>query len=99
MQIDFMHSSAVKCTFRSYSFKNNGFWQISETGCSAGKGKSSLRESAQVLLRALYERDVRRAFCPPTLWLAPYEALTYRADFTARAVVNALLKCTSEEGR
>ncbi len=66
---------------------------------NAGKGRVSLKDSAQVLLRALYERDVRRAFSPSNLWLAPYQALPNEADFTAKAVVNALLKCTSEGGR
>jgi ubiquitin-protein ligase E3 C len=33
-----------------------------------------LAEWAPRLLRDLYERDVRRPYCPPALWLGPYLA-------------------------
>lgn len=34
---------------------------------------SSLLVDATALLRSLYDRDCRRSFCPPDLWLAPAE--------------------------
>jgi hypothetical protein len=41
-------------------------------------GRAMLAEQAPLVLRALYERDVRRSFCRPGLWLAPYEAMMGR---------------------
>ncbi|GAB4814415.1 hypothetical protein N2152v2_001461 [Parachlorella kessleri] len=40
---------------------------------SKGMQYSMLEEHAPVLLRAMYERDARRPFCPPALWLQPYQ--------------------------
>jgi ubiquitin-protein ligase E3 C len=34
-----------------------------------------LTEFAPRLLRELYERDVRRPYCQPLLWLAPYNEM------------------------
>ncbi len=34
-----------------------------------------LAEFAPVALRSLYERDTRRSFCRPALWVAPYKLL------------------------
>ncbi|KAK9815844.1 hypothetical protein WJX72_010650 [[Myrmecia] bisecta] len=61
-----------------------------------------LPEWAPSLLRALYERDVRRRYCPPALWLAPYAATEAPPDgeegkFLAAAVVRALLQGASSE--
>lgn len=49
-----------------------------------------LCEWAPVLLRGLYERDARCAYCPASLWLEPYKATQMEADFSAAAVVRAL---------
>lgn len=45
--------------------------------CAGGGGDADsptalLAEWAPVLLRQLYERDVRRRYCQEALWLAPY---------------------------
>ena len=54
---------------------------------------------APAALRALYERDLRRCFCPPAMWLAPFEAeqatgaasaASAEERFSAAAVVRAL---------
>lgn len=37
--------------------------------------RALLSEQAPLVLRALYDRDVRRAYCKPALWLAPYNAM------------------------
>lgn len=59
-----------------------------------------LVEQAPLLLRRLYERDARRAFCRSTLWLGPYSESKDEAggrNFLAAAVVQALLNRTSGE--
>ncbi|GAX84732.1 hypothetical protein CEUSTIGMA_g12154.t1 [Chlamydomonas eustigma] len=40
-----------------------------------GQAPSLLAEFAPLLLRSLYERDVRHSFCQPLLWLAPYNEM------------------------
>ena len=58
-------------------------------------------EWAPKLLRELYERDVRRPYCPPALWLEPFaaaeSAATQSAEerFNAAAVMRALLQASS----
>jgi hypothetical protein len=46
------------------------------------------------LLRALFDRDTRRQFCPPALWLGPYSDLVRSggADVSGAAVLRALLQ-------
>ena len=39
-----------------------------------GDPASLLQVWAPALLRRLYERDGRLAFCPPALWLAPFQS-------------------------
>ena len=48
-----------------------------------------------MLLRMLHERDVRRTFCSPALWLGPHQAAEHagvvsRNAFAASAVVRAI---------
>ena len=55
-------------------------------GCSLeaiGSPSCLLQVWAPALLRRLYERDGRRAFCPPALWLAPF-----RSQFSSCAKVS-----------
>eukprot|EP00891_Asterochloris_glomerata_P009406 jgi/Astpho2/9406/e_gw1.00145.21.1_t len=50
---------------------------VFRTHCPATPGvrpSALLAKWAPLLLRALYEREVRRSFCPRALWLAPYGA-------------------------
>lgn len=60
-----------------------------------------LAEWAPKLLRELYERDVRRPYCPPALWLEPFAAAKSAATqsveerFNAAAVMRALLQASS----
>ncbi|KAL0028291.1 hypothetical protein WJX79_007793 [Trebouxia sp. C0005] len=51
-----------------------------------------LAEWAPILLRGLYERNVRRQYCPSSLWLEPFLATeaTQEGHFSAGAVVRAL---------
>ena len=51
-----------------------------------------LAEWAPILLRGLYERNVRRQYCPTSLWLEPFLATeaTQEGHFSAEAVVRAL---------
>ena len=58
---------------------------------------AALRRDAPLLLRELYERNVRQRFCPLALWLAPYEAMGAQKDFTAHGVMAALLSATATE--
>jgi ubiquitin-protein ligase E3 C len=48
-------------------------------------GRAMLAEHAPLVLRALYERDVRRPFCQPALWLAPYTAMMRRGSLAGGA--------------
>ena len=48
--------------------------ELKSAGREAAAAGRMLRKWAPVALRALYERDLRRRFCPPALWLAPFEA-------------------------
>ncbi len=43
-----------------------------------------LSEWAPRLLRALYDRDVRRPYCQPLLWLAPYVEMFGSEDAVPR---------------
>ena len=60
-----------------------------------------LSEWAPRLLRELYERDVRRSYCPLALWLEPFSAAEADAKtsaeerFNAAAVMRALLSGSS----
>ena len=47
---------------------------------------------APVVLRALYEHDVRRQYCPSSLWLEPFNATeaVQEGHFCAGAVARAL---------
>ena len=71
------------------------------TGISSTAARSLLGEWAPNLLRELYERDVRRPYCPPALWLEPFtaaeSAATQSAEerFSASAVMRALLQASS----
>ncbi|KAK9789956.1 hypothetical protein WJX73_003575 [Symbiochloris irregularis] len=61
----------------------------------ANAGVALLRAHAPQLLRALYDRDVRRPFCSPALWLGPHtgavQAGRLGADsFTQPGVLRAL---------
>lgn len=52
--------------------------------------------------RALYDRDSRRQFCPPSLWLEPYQHLAAAAGqqqqpVSGAAVVRALLAAGDDE--
>ena len=55
-----------------------------------------LERWAPAVLRALYERDARRSFCPPAMWLAPFNSSTNgpsnEARFSAAAVTRAILQ-------
>jgi hypothetical protein len=50
--------------------------------------------------RALYERDTRRPFCPPSLWLEPYNRLVsasgQQQPLSGAAVVRALLAAADD---
>ncbi|XP_057818767.2 E3 ubiquitin-protein ligase UPL7 isoform X1 [Cryptomeria japonica] len=50
---------------------------------NAGNHSNPLMEAAVRCLHFLYERDCRRSFCPPSLWLAP--AVKYRPPVAAAA--------------
>ena len=56
---------------------------------------------APVLLRAMYERNVRLAYCPTSLWLEPYHATTspssqgQQGADSAGAIVRSLLQAQS----
>ena len=71
------------------------------TGVTAEAARRLLAERAPKLLRELYERDVRRPFCPPALWLEPFHAAEAAAQqsaeerFSAAAVMRALLHASS----
>ena len=70
-------------------------------GMSSSAARRLLGEWAPKLLRELYERDVRRPYCPPALWLEPFtaaeSAATQSAEerFSASAVMRALLQASS----
>ena len=51
-----------------------------------------LSKWAPILLRAMYERNVRRQYCPSSLWLEPFHATeaVQEGQFSAGAVVRAL---------
>ena len=65
-----------------------------------------LGEWAPRLLRELYERNVRRPYCPPALWLEPFNAveassgapISMEERFNAAAVMRALLQTGSPSG-
>ncbi|KAL4428287.1 hypothetical protein ABPG75_002376 [Micractinium tetrahymenae] len=62
-----------------------------------GRDHRMLQQAAPLLHRALYERDARRPFCPPALWLEPYRHLVSAGGGSASqpisgaAVVRALV--------
>eukprot|EP00884_Botryococcus_braunii_P011773 jgi/Botrbrau1/20597/Bobra.113_1s0023.1 len=66
-------------------------------GFDQAEARAALARWAAVLLRALYERDVRRSYCPPALWLAPFQATDSaskeerEASLTAAVVLRGLL--------
>ncbi|KAH7617236.1 putative E3 ubiquitin-protein ligase UPL7 [Nannochloris sp. 'desiccata'] len=68
-----------------------------------GTSKKLLHHAPR-LLRALFDRDTRRQFCPPALWLGPYSELvrTGGVDVSGAAVLRALLQgdrsASQEEG-
>ncbi|PRW44359.1 E3 ubiquitin- ligase UPL7 [Chlorella sorokiniana] len=80
---------------------------------SLGREYRMLQQAAPLLHRALYERDARRQFCPPALWLEPYYHLVGGAlggpqqaqqaqHVSGAAVVRALLASeedSSSDGR
>ncbi|KAI7846263.1 hypothetical protein COHA_000243 [Chlorella ohadii] len=49
--------------------------QLAGRSGSLGRDYRMLQQAAPLLHRALYERDARRQFCPPALWLEPYHHL------------------------
>lgn len=75
--------------------------QSATAGVTAEAARRLLAEWAPKLLRELYERDVRRPFCPPALWLEPFHAAEAAAQqsaeerFSAAAVMRALLHASS----
>ena len=70
------------------------------TGFDAAGARAMLGAWAPRLLREMYERDVRRPYCPPALWLGPFSAAEAAAAdgalpeerFSAAAVMRALLQ-------
>jgi len=70
-------------------------------GIDSSTTRRMLSEWAPKLLRELYERDVRRPYCPTALWLEPFTAAetaaTQKAEerFNAAAVMRALLQASS----
>ncbi|KAL4858841.1 E3 ubiquitin-protein ligase UPL7 [Chlorella vulgaris] len=69
-------------------------------GASLGRDYEMLQHSAPLLHRALYERDTRRPFCPPSLWLEPYNRLMsaggQQQPLSGAAVVRALLAAADD---
>jgi hypothetical protein len=71
---------------------------------SLGREYSLLQQAAPLLHRALYERDARRQFCPPALWLEPYQHLIssngsgQQQPLSGAAVVRALLAAAGDDG-
>lgn len=67
----------------------------------AASSSRTLATWAPVLLRAMYERNVRRPYCPSTLWLEPYHATcssgnqAWQDTLSAEAIVRALLQAQS----
>ena len=67
-------------------------------GPAASEARGMLTMWAPKLLRELYERDIRRPFCPAALWLGPFLAAEEAAPnltterFSAAAVMTALLQ-------
>jgi hypothetical protein len=63
-----------------------------------------LLQHAPRLLRALYDRDARRPFCSPGLWLGPYRALvaagtgTGGIDASGAAVLRAMVAAEAAHG-
>jgi hypothetical protein len=72
----------------------------STASSSINFANSSLNSSKRLLvhaprlLRALFDRDTRRQFCPPALWLGSYSQLVRagNADVSGAAVLRALLQ-------
>lgn len=68
---------------------------------AAAAASAMLQVAAPLLHRALYERDARRTFCPPALWLEPYRHLSAgggvaQQPVSGAAVVRALLAATDD---
>lgn len=84
--------AAVLCNlaFHSYYKKQT---TVSE---GAQEWLTIVDQAFPVLLRRLYNRDNRRAFCPPDLWLAPFNQhlAKERSSLVAPAVLRALLHRT-----
>lgn len=61
-----------------------------------GRGEAALLHHAPRLLRVLYDRDSRHQFCPPALWLSPYNQVVAagksKTDISGAAVLRALLQ-------
>jgi hypothetical protein len=76
---------------------------VRSAGFDAKGARAGLSQWAPVLLRALYERDVRRRYCPAALWLAPYRAMEAGPEagkqnqLTGAAVMRGLLAFSGEE--
>jgi ubiquitin-protein ligase E3 C len=67
----------------------------SSSSLTATYTTKSLLNHAPRLLRALFDRDTRRQFCPPALWLGPYTQLVRTGgaeDISGAAVLRALLQ-------
>jgi hypothetical protein len=113
------------CTHHVTSMRLDGcaFWQPAgrrsdgpahreraHAGAPDAEAGRMLREWAPAALRALHERDLRRRFCPPALWLAPFEAAhaasagaggaaaDAKERFSAAAVVRALWQPGGDDG-
>jgi hypothetical protein len=59
---------------------------------------AALRRAAAAALRALAERDARRAFAPPALWLAPFAAAEAAGGAPDAAAAAAALLARAEGG-
>ncbi|KAL3160392.1 hypothetical protein ABBQ32_010717 [Trebouxia sp. C0010 RCD-2024] len=80
--------------FRTYCPASSGTARSSQSKLAQTRSSRMLYKWAPVLLRAMYERNVRRAYCPASLWLEPYYATSttpgQQGAFSAAAVVRAL---------
>ena len=89
--------TAVLCTaaLEKYALSLCPIEAAWDAGLRLEAAQAIVRTHAPQLLRALHDRDVRRPFCSPALWLGPHEdacrqGLLGPSAFTHPAVVRAL---------
>lgn len=94
------HQRAITATLTTLVFRTH--IPIKKPAVKNGKSAAAvsplqlaaLGKTAPRLLRALYERDTRRRFCSPELWLEPYRRMSASqgAEATGASVLYALMR-------